>query len=480
MLTTDLLKLSANKNPFHPVIKDVQGEINYLELNEAVKETSLLLKNYGIGKGVGVGVMGNNSRNFVIAAFAVMDSGAVVMPISGQVCEPELKEMIGVSKLHAILLEPGCSTLRGQKKNIPITFKGQVWELWFSDNVLMESAFVPHVPDAALVRFTSGTTGTSKGVILSHKSINERTALANKSLQLSEKDVILWVLSMAYHFVVSIILYIRYGCTIVINHDFMATTLLDEINRYQATFFYGSPMHIRLLAADTSSTNIDSIRKVISTSTAISKELCDSFMKRFGKPVIQAYGIIEIGLPIINDQKSTVVPDAIGFAVPGYEVNILNDDGLELPDGITGHLAIRGPGMFEAYMNPPLMRNEVLHNGWFLTGDLASKQTDGLVKIEGRKKSMINVAGNKVFPEEVENVINCHPDVILSRVSGYMHRLLGECVAAEVILNPEAKHLDGEKIRSFCKQHLSSYKVPQKIVFVESLPMTMSGKLKRT
>ena len=169
----------------------------------------------------------------------------------------------------------------------------------------------------------------------------------------------------------------------------------------------------------------------------------------------------------------------MGYALPDYEVEIVNDEGGVQSPGVIGHLAMRGPGMFDAYLEPPKGRGEVMQNGWFMTGDLASKQPDGLIKIEGRKKSMINVSGNKVFPEEVEAVLNQHKAVHLSRVSGFQHRFLGECVQAEVMLE-NGQEVDVESLIGFCRERLSTYKVPQKIQFVKELPMTDSGKIIRS
>ncbi len=197
------------------------------------------------------------------------------------------------------------------------------------------------------------------------------------------------------------------------------------------------------------------------------------------KPVSQAYGIIEIGLPVINLVKHFKIPEAIGHTVPGYEVLILDDQLIELPAENIGNLAMRGPGMFDGYLSPPLLRHEVLQQGWFMTGDLASKNSEGLIKVEGRKKSVINVAGNKVFPEEVERVLNLHPAVLLSRVSGYQHELLGESILAELILKPGEENAQVEEIRFFCRKKLSPFKIPHKIIFVPELSLTGSGKLKR-
>ena len=154
------------------------------------------------------------------------------------------------------------------------------------------------------MRFTSGTTGKSKGVLISHQSVVERIEGANKGLALGPTDTVVWVLPMAYHFVVSIVLYIRFGTAIAIAKDFLARNIIDITNRHNGTLLYASPVQIRLLANDTGTTQMLTLKKVISTSAAISLDVCLAFKQRFNIDVSQAYGIIEIGLPMINFKKS--------------------------------------------------------------------------------------------------------------------------------------------------------------------------------
>ncbi len=474
---TDLFHRAAQRNPGNVAIFDQEGTMTYEELSSEIHKAAEALKNYGVREGMGVGVQGGNSRYFIIFAYAVMECNAVVLPMSSQLSELETLEIIKIAQLHAIIHENNkVSFINLVIHTVPSG--SQIWKLNFNADSNLPVSIAEHVHQPALIRFTSGTTGVSKGVVLSHTSIKERIEGANAVLQLGPGDRILWVLSMAYHFVVSIILYLHHGCGIIICNDFMASSILELINKHKATFLYVSPVHIRLLANDSGQQQMSSINKVISTSTAVTKQQCDVFYHRFQKPVSQAYGIIEIGLPVINFEKSVESPDAIGYAVPGYEVAILDENFSELTPGTMGQLAIRGPGMFDAYLSPPVKRDQILKHGWFLTGDLASISEDGLIKVEGRLKSMINVAGNKVFPEEVEFILNQFPGVAASRVSGYQHSLTGESVQAELMIKSIALP-DMEEIRKFCRERLSPYKVPQKIHFVNKLPMTDSGKLKR-
>ncbi len=457
----------------------IQEDTTSLTFSELFEQTELLrakLTKLGLAKGMGIGIMLRNSNNFIIAMMAGVGCEAVVMPISHQLKKAEIDELIHEAGLHAILDDySGANPLTTEQLNLENSL-GNLRFGWTSSS--RGPAIASHVPDAAFIRFTSGTTGKSKGVIVSHASTIERIEAANKALLLGPADTVVWVLPMAYHFLVSIVLYLRFGVTIAICKDFLADTIIDFTNRFQGTLLYASPMHIRLLANDKTGRQFPSLKRVISTSTAISLSFCESFKKRFSIDVSQAYGIIEIGLPIINFKKSSENPDAVGNALPDYVVEMLDENLEVLPPNQIGKLAIKGPGMFDAYLTPPQLRKEILKNNWFLTGDLAIKDSNGLITVCGREKSMINVSGNKVFPEEVEKVLLSHPFISECKVSGSSHAFLGERVGAQIVLK-EGSEISIEKLLDFCRQRLSTFKVPQHIEFVKQLDTTGSGKLKR-
>ena len=475
MKISTLVLETCQKFPNQFAIHDEMGSFTYKELGLAITANAQYLKEQGVVAGMGLGIMGRNSRDFIILVFAALECGAVVMPISNQLKKAEVDTILKTAGLHYIIEDTHGPQLDKDFKTF--TVNAGTWRM-ANCKAFTGTHFAPHIPNAAIIRYTSGTTGTSKGVVIAHESILGRIEAANKVLNLDEESTVIWVLQMSYHFVVSIILYLRVGASIALTKDFMAPSILDFANRFNGTLLYASPMHIRLLASDKSGQMMPSMKRVISTSTAISQAQCEAFEQRYQIPISQAYGIIEVGLPIINHQKSKEHPAAVGHALPDYEVEILNDEFEILQHGQIGHLAMRGPGMFDGYLHPPRMRADTLQNGWFLTGDLASKDASGLIKIEGRKKSMINVSGNKVFPEEVEHVLNQHPHVKLSKVKGFTHRFMGEMVMAEVILE-EGQNIETEALIKFCRERLITYKVPQKIIFVDALAMTGSGKIKR-
>lgn len=475
LLVYDLLVSAADRWPNNPVIHDEFGSMSFAEFLDEVNALKAHLKQNGVQEGMGIGVMARNGRAFMIGVFAVLGCGAAVLPISHQLKRPELEAILELTHLHGVLDDySGIQPLREEQEITVDTAKFR----WAWTEVDRKRIFAEHVKAPAFIRFTSGTTGVSKGVIISNQSVLERTAAANKKLQLGPQSNVVWVLPMAYHFVVSIVLYVRFGAAITIVKDFMAKSVLEMTHRYNGTLLYASPMQIRLLAADRSGEGLPSLKTVISTSAGISNEVSRQFKERYGITVHQAFGIIEIGLPIINDREGDDYFEYVGAALPDFDVRILDAENRALPVGEVGLLAIKGPGMFDAYLDPPVRREELLVDGYFLTADLASIATDGMIKIEGRKKSMINISGNKVFAEEVEHVLTSLPYVDQAKVSGVPHPLMGQVIQAEIVLVDD-REIEVESILRYCRERLSTFKIPQKIHVVDQLEMTPTGKIKR-
>ena len=448
-------------------VRTSEGAISYGSLLQQVERLADVFRQFGLVPGNCLGVVDRNSPEFIIAMLAGLKCDAVVLPIASNLTASEQEQLIHEAGLHAVLRESASGA-------VVIGVRIYALKLFARE----QPRIAPHVPDAAFIRFTSGTTGTSKGVVIGHRSVIERVEAANTGLQLGPGDAVVWVLPMAYHFVVSVMLYLYHGVTIVLSEDFTAEQIVRAAEASNAVLLYAAPMHVRLLVSDPTCTSLGPLQRVISTSAGSSPELCASFFKKFGLPVSQAFGIIEVGLPIINLRSATEHPEAVGHALPDFEVAILDDALHPIPDGTVGQLALRGPGMFDGYLAPPVLRGDILRDGWFLTGDLATRGADGLITVRGRSKSMINVAGNKVFPEEVEAVINAHPFVVGSRVRGGAHALLGEIVEADVVLKADVV-LDVEDLIAHCRKHLTVHKLPQRIHFVQTLEMTATGKVKR-
>jgi long-chain acyl-CoA synthetase len=469
----EVLQQAAIIWPQQAAVHDEEGTITFQQLFTDAEALRTQLTNAGVQPGMAIGLKAKNGRDFITGLFAIAGTGATALPIYHQLKAVEIDELVQQTGLHA-WIDDHSGTVYDTEKLNRIT---PAFSLGFSAQPFT-TAFAPFVHQPAFVRFTSGTTGTSKGVIISHQSVIERIDAANNGLQLGPGDTVVWVLPMAYHFVVSIVLYVKYGAAIAVVKDFLAKNIMESANKYQGTLLYSSPVQVRLLANDTGTVMMPSLKKVISTSAGISPDVCMAFKNRFGVPVSQAYGIIEIGLPMLNFFQSEEHPEAVGYPVPGYEIAILDEHYQPLANGEVGQLGIKGPGMFDAYLHPVKLREEVLVNGYFLTADFASKSADGLVKVEGRAKSVINISGIKVFPEEVEAVLETYPGIAQARVNSEPHRLLGQIIVAAVIVKEQAI-VNTEDLIQYCRKRLSNFKAPQKITVVDSLPTTKTGKLQR-
>jgi acyl-coenzyme A synthetase/AMP-(fatty) acid ligase len=476
MSTYQLLKIAAQSWPERIAIVDGSGSMSFQELFEQIEALKIVLTNAGLAKGMGLGIVGRNSPAFIVMMLAGMGCGAVVLPISHQLKLAEIQHILADTHLHAVLDDLSGVSPVTESGAINIPFLQQTLRFAWTDSPSDKP--VCELTDAAFIRYTSGTTGISKGVVLSHRRIKERIETAQKALKLSANDSVLWVLPMAFHFLVSILVYLRYGVRLIICKDMLAQSIIDDINQHKATLLYASPMHFRLLAADLSGRSMDSLSTVISTSAGIPKNIADAFKQRFNLSITQAYGIIEAGLPLMDNLSSDTEPQTVGYPVAGFSIAILNDQDEAVEDGEIGHLAIKGPGMFDAYLKPWKTAEQVMKKGWFMTGDLAQRRADGRITICGREKSMINMSGNKAFPEEIETVLNNHPDIIDSYVFAQAHPLMGEIVCAEVIVET-GRVLDVENVLQFCRLQLSTYKIPQKLNQVEHIQQTQSGKIKR-
>ncbi len=472
----DTLAQSARQWPERTAIIDAGGPLDYQFLWREVEGLRVQLDRLGLTAGQGVGVRARNGRAFVIAALAALGCGAVIMPIHHQMKPDELSEMLARAPLCGIL-DDGVGPAHPGKTVKLDSPGGMVLRFTRLDGPQPQLA--PGIKDAAFVRFTSGTTGAAKGVVLTHRGVLERTRAANSGLGLSCEDRILWVLPMAYHFYVSIILYLEAGATVIVGADYLAESILDTAARHQATFLYVTPMHVRMLTGEASGRALPpSLQRVMSVSSALHPQAARDFSARYKVPVSQGYGIIEVGLPIMNIKEAAEHPEAIGRPVEGFEAIIVDDTMKPVPEGETGQLALRGPGMFEGYLSPPCKREEILRDGWFLTGDLAHRNGSGLIVLDGRTTSVIHVAGHKVFPEEVAAVLDQHPAVLRSRVSTRPHPQMGEVVHADIQLRNGGTPATGEDILTFCRRRLSSHKVPLSLDFVPEISLTTSGKVR--
>ena len=458
----ELLDRAAGRWPEKPAFIEGDAAVSYAELVERVNAFAGQLKTLDLPPGCRVGLSYQNSVQYVALTFALWRVGAVVVPIPTECAAEEVATIAAMTQLEAVVserpLHEGATQMSG------FCFR-RLTPAQAPDN---------HGLNIAFIRFTSGTTNARKGVVLCHESVRDRIRAANQALRIGPGDTVAWCLPMSHHFLITIVLYLAEGATILLARHVLARPFLDAVNRWRATVLYAAPFHYALLARDESSAAIPSVRLAVSTTCALPERVAEDFLKRFNLPLMQALGVIELGLVSLNADDPARRWNSVGRPLADHQLRILAPD----EEGY-GEVVIRGPGFFDAYAAPWMSREEVLHDGWFNTGDIGRLDADGFLYLAGRKTAVINLAGRKVFPEEIEAVLNRHPDVRESRVYGRSHPQLGEVVEAELVLSRPGA--DAEQVREFCRAHLSSHKMPATFRVVNSLPRTAAtGKIRRT
>jgi long-chain acyl-CoA synthetase len=460
MNLTELLDRTASQLPQKPALIEGSSVVSYAELVEKVGALAELLKAHDVRPGCRAGLSGANSVDYVALTFALWRIKAIVVPIPMECVEDELSDISATMQLEvilsrkslgqSILLQPDCFLTRLTPPQSP-------------DN---------HGLNIAFIRFTSGTTSAHKGVVLCHETIRDRVLAANEALRIGPADTVMWCLPMSHHFLVTIVLYLSRGATIVLARHVLARPFLEAVNRWQGTVLYAAPFHYALLARDTSDLGLSSVRLAVSTTCSLPEEVALKFQQRFGRPLTQALGVIELGLVCVNTEDPVARWDSVGPPLPEFAVQIRQPD----EDGY-GEVMVSGPGIFDAYANPWTSREQLMPGGWFATGDIGRIDAQGYLHLAGRKAAVINLAGRKVFPEEIEAVLNRHPAVRESRAYGAAHRHLGEVVEAEVVVRAA---VEPDALRDFCRAHLSGDKVPTRISLVQTVAKTaVTGKVRR-
>ena len=479
MNLVELLYGSAERHSPRRAMTDVRSgrSLSYGQLAREAQRIGAFLKTHGVGPGQRIGLLAPNDLAYVPAAFGLLDSGACLVPLASNLTPNETAEIVREVQLNGCLAWPKASALEGTPAAVVqggecdgFTFQ------WLARDAEAPAEFYSLNP--AFIRFTSGTTARSKGVVLSHEATAARVEAADQVLAFSEEDRILWVLPLAYHFAVTIVAYVRAGTHILMCPDTLPRAMVDAVHRLKPSVLYAAPLHFERMANLGPSQPFTSIRVTLSTAAPISPAVMDRFQSVYGVPVGQAYGIIEAGLPCINLGTEGLPATSVGRPVPGYEVAVLSDDGkrLDAPEEL-GEIAVRGDGLFSAYYSPWQLREQITRDGWFLTGDLGWLDQAGALHLKGRKKTVMFVAGLKFFPEEVEDCINQFRGVKESRVFSRPHARMGEVPCAEVVLDSHGCDLDA--LKTHCARLLSSYKVPLEFTVVDAISRTPSGKIRR-
>ncbi|MBN1421377.1 MAG: long-chain fatty acid--CoA ligase [Planctomycetes bacterium] len=460
------------------------------ELASLVRAVAADLAARGVGPGDRVGLMLPNCETFVAGLFAILARGAAVVPINALLTPREASFMLRDAGARTLvtsaLFAPHFAPLRQAM--------GGALEIADIFDVFRPGAPAPRAPeielpaiahdDEACILYTSGTTGRPKGVVLTQGNFLWNIWSVWEFLRLAERtgDRFVSALPMFHSFDMTVCIFapLLRGIPVVVVSEFKPQKLLAAIVERRGSILLGVPPMFALTARlPIQGLDISSLRIVISGGAALPVAVGQAFERAFQIPIHEGYGLSEAAPVVaVNPIDRTPRVGSIGLPVPGVEIKIVDPAWRAVPDGTPGELLVRGGNVMKGYLNLPDETREVLRDGWLSTGDIAVREPDGYLRIVDRKKEMINVGGENVYPREIEEVLYRHPKIVAAAVVGVADRLRGESVKAYIELAP-GETLTADDVIRHASESLAPFKVPRHVEFVASLPRTPTGKVEK-
>jgi long-chain acyl-CoA synthetase len=332
--------------------------------------------------------------------------------------------------------------------------------------------------DPVYLNFTSGSTGIPKGALTTHANIYWNTKSAVESLGLNQDDIHLCCFPVFNHphelFARALFL----GGTMVLTDDTLPKTIASAVSEHGVTCLMAiSVIYENLVHYNASPLELRTLRLAESGGMYVRPALAEAFKNRFNIPIIPVWGSTEAtGIALAMPVKGECRSGSMGKPCPYYEVKIVDEDGTELDRDEVGEMAVKGPAVCSKYFDNPEETEKHIRDGWLYTGDLVKKDNEGYFYFIGRKSGMIKVAGLRVYPAEIEEVLITHPEVKEAAVVKLQDSVLGEVPKAVVVLKSNSA-VNQEELRKYCARRIAKYKVPATIEFVKELPKTPSGKI---
>jgi long-chain acyl-CoA synthetase len=340
--------------------------------------------------------------------------------------------------------------------------------------------------DIAFIQYTGGTTGVSKGAMLTHTNVIANMEQMSEWMKprLKEREETMITALPLYHIfalTLNCLVMVKMGAkSVLITNPRDMKAFIKELNKQQFTLMTGvnTLFNGLLNQPDFANLNFSHLKLAAGGGMAVQKAVAEKWKKVTGSSIVEGYGLTETS-PVLScnpiDGRERI--GTIGIPIPSTEMMIADDDGNEVPIGQPGEIFAKGPQVFPGYYQRPEETAKVFHNGWFKTGDVGIMEADGYIRIVDRKKEMILVSGFNVYPNEVEEVIAMHPKVLEVGVRGVADDKTTEAVKAFIVKKDES--LTAEEIIAFCRKEMTSYKVPKLISFKKELPKSNVGKILR-
>lgn len=495
----ELLRRQAGQLGSKQAFRDIAGSVTYAELAARTGHLAGHLADHGMEAGMKVAIFLPNSVAWVESCFAINRADCISVPISYDSTESEILYRLLDADCAAIVTTDERSPLVAKlMKSAPgIRLVILVGQDVAKGEGLRYSQLVATAPKSpprdsldsflpAFIIYTSGTTGRAKGVLLSvHGMLWITAACLAPIAGLSERDVVLSPLPLfhSYALALSVLGILATGATEYIMEKYSTSEAVRLLKTGEFSVFPGVPTMFHFLLEATKDEQLDKfpgLRVCISAGAIMPATLNREFESRFKLKLLDGYGITETSTFVtLNWMTGSRVMGSCGLPIPGLAVRILSPaTGEDVELGQEGELIVRGPNLMSGYHNKPEETASALRKGWYYTGDLARSDKNGFLTITGRLKELIIRGGQNIAPGEIEEVVNTMAQVVDSAVVGIPHEHLGE-VPAIFIVPREGALVTPDTITSYCRERLSSYKIPHSVHFIPEIPRTGSGKILR-
>ncbi|MEM1179823.1 MAG: acyl-CoA synthetase [Acidobacteriota bacterium] len=476
-----------------PAVDDGRGAWTYAELLDASGRIAATLLAGGGGSGLDgarVGLLVEPGRDWVAGLLGIWRAGGFAVPIALAHPEREIAYVLddsdAVSALVSTALRPPLET-PARERGLRVI---DVAEALSAETPTAAADGQVDDADPALLIYTSGTTGTPKGVVLSHGNLRAQVESLEQAWGWTADDRILEVLPLHHvHGIVNVVLTSLWsGASCRLYPRFDAETVWRAFAGERPTLFMAVPtIYGRLVRAWEAASEADrvaysaaarTLRLMVSGSAALPVPVLERWRELTGHTLLERYGMSEIGMALSNPLDGDRIPGSVGRPLPGVQLRIVDAEGLELGDGESGEVEVKGPAVFDGYWRRPDATRDAFRAGWFQTGDVAIREA-GVYRLLGRSSvDILKTGGEKVSALEIEAVLRRHPAISECAVVGVADIDWGQRVAAAVEIE-DGESLELDALRAWCKERLAVYKVPSRLAVVDALPRNALGKVQK-
>ncbi|WP_299145943.1 malonyl-CoA synthase [uncultured Tateyamaria sp.] len=475
---------AGNTAPF--LVQDGQSDVTYAAFVERTAQMAHRLRQSGLGVGDRVVVQAAKSIEMVILYAATIQAGGVFLPLNTAYTRDEVSYFVTDATPALIVCDGADLTqmreIAAAAQVLTLNADGSGTLTDDLDDMPVQFDTVPRGPDdLAALLYTSGTTGRSKGAMLSHDNLLSNTLALTDLWQITKQDRLIHALPIfhTHGLFVALNTSLQAGATVHFMTGFNIDAVIDALPI--GTMMMGVPtFYTRLLSDDRLTADlVTGMRLFVSGSAPLLAETHAAFTERTGHHILERYGMTETNMNTSNPYDGARLPGTVGHPLPGVEVRLTDADGAEVPQGDVGMIEVRGPNVFQGYWQMPEKTAEELRdNGFFITGDLGQVNDQGYLSIVGRQKDLIITGGYNVYPKEIEDVLNDIPGVDESAVVGVPDADFGEAIIAVVV--PEmGTSVDEDTLRSVVADKLARFKHPRRYEVMQDLPRNTMGKVQK-